>query len=149
MVGIFNIEDFITAISDLIKIRKMKVPPYTKHGVIKDIRIPPKIRIGDCYEVSAVYEGRLKSGYFSLMIQDRDGIKQWFRDKSNVGHIFLDSGKSNQTGALNFSNGRYESKWKFRPCPPLYAGWAKAVICMFGDTKSVPLDLQEKDIQLI
>ena len=67
----------------------------------------------------------LHEGYFSLMIQDCDGVKQWFKDNSSVGHKLLDSGERVQTGRLNFSNGLYESKWKFRPNPPLYAGYAK------------------------
>jgi hypothetical protein len=83
------------------------------------------------------------------MIQDCNGVKQWFKDNSSVGHKLLDSGERVQTGRLNFSNGLYESKWKFRPNPPLYAGYAKAVVGMFEDTNLIPLSLQEKDIHLI
>lgn len=82
------------------------------------------------------------------MIQDADGIKQWFTDNNSVGHIIPDSGESVQTGTLNFSNGLYESTWRFRPSPPLYAGWAKAVVGLFEDTNVVPIDFQEKFLHL-
>jgi hypothetical protein len=78
------------------------------------------------------------------MIQDADGIKQWFTDNNSVCRKILDSGESVQTGLLNFSNGLYERTWIFRPSPPLFAGWAKAVVGMFEDTNVVPLDFQEK-----
>ena len=113
-----------------------------------DFVIPPKVRIGGWYEVSAVFQGSIKCGYFSLLIQDRDGIKQWFPDKNSMIQKLSDSGKRIQTGTLTFSNGLYESKWKIRPERPLYAGYAKAVIHMFEDTNVYPLAIQEKDIHL-
>lgn len=109
-----GLENLVTTIGNIIKIRKMKAPLHIRHDVIKYFRIPPKIRIGNWSEVSAVYKGSVKSGYFSLMIQDCDGVKQWFKDNSSVDHKLLNSGERVQTGKLNFSNGLYESKWKFR-----------------------------------
>ena len=99
-----------------------------------------------CTGVScAVYKGSVKSGYFSLMIQDVDGVKQWFEDDNSIGDKFVDSGQTVQTGRLNFSNGLYESRWKFRPDPPLKAGRGNAIVGMFGDRDAIPLDFQEKD----
>ena len=147
-----GLEGFAKAIENFIAIRKIMQAshdPGLSRGVITDFRIPSKIRIGDLHEVSAVYKGSIRSGYFSLMIQDRDGIKQWFKDSNSIDHEFPDSDDHVQTGRLNFSNGEYESKWKFRPDAPLYAGYAKAVICMFENTNLYPLVLQEKDIHLI
>lgn len=145
-------EPFAHFVETLIAIRKiMKAPIDPRHsrGAITEFRIPAKVRIGDWHEVTAVYKGSVKSGYFNLMIQDRDGIKHWFKDNNSVDDKLLDSGVHIQTGRLNFSNGQYESNWKFRPERPLYSGYAKAVICMFEDTKEYPLVLQEKDIHLI
>jgi hypothetical protein len=109
--GFGSFEGLANLIQNLFAIRKMMKGPLldTRRGIIKAFRIQPKIRIGDSYEVSVVYEGSVKAGYFSLMIQDAVGIKQWFTDNNSVGRKILDSGESVQTGTLNFSNGLYES----------------------------------------
>lgn len=145
-------ERFAHFVKTLITIRKiMKAPldPSHSRGEITEFRIPANVRIGDWHEVTAVYKGSIKSGYLSLMIQDRDGIKQWFKDNNSVDHKLLDSGEQVQTGRLNFSNSQYESTWKFRPDRPLYSGYVKAVICMVEDTRVYPLVLDEKNIHLI
>jgi hypothetical protein len=143
-------ESLANLVSNLIATRKlMKAPLDAREGIITDFRIPSKIRIDELHEVSAVYKGSVKSGYFSLLIIDRDGIKQWFEDSNSVGYKTLDSGESVRTGNLNFSNGLYESKWKFTPGRPLYTGYAKAIVHMFEDTNVYPLTFQEKDIHLI
>jgi len=82
------------------------------------------------------------------MIQDVDGVKQWFEDDNSIGDKFVDSGQTVQTGRLNFSNGLYESRWKFRPNPPLYKGYTKAVVFMFEGPNVYPLTFQEKNIHL-
>jgi uncharacterized protein with NRDE domain len=121
----------------------------TRKGIIKNFIIPPKVSIGDWHEVTAVFQGSVKSGYFSLMLQDRDGIKQWFPDINSMIQKLSDSGENIHTGTLNFSDGLYESKWKFRPTTPLYKGQAKAVVQMFEDSNVYPLTFQEKDIRLV
>ena len=143
-----NLDNIATMIGNVIKLRKMKFPA-ARRGVITEFRIPRKIRIEESSEVSAVYKGSVKSGYFTLLIVDRDGVKQWFEDCNSVDHKILDSGRSVQTGRLNFSNGRHESNWKFTPSRPLYAGYAKAIVHMFEDTNLYPLTFQEKDIHLV
>ena len=55
----------------------------------------------------------------------------------------------NITGTLNFSNGLYDSKWKFTPSRPLYVGYAKTIVHVFEDTNVYPLTFQEKDIHLV
>ena len=145
-----NAEELAAIISNFIKMRKMmKEPIDVREGVITDFRISPNIRIGESCEVSAVYKGDVKSGYFSLLIEDCDGVKQSFADSNSVVHKILDSGKSVQTGKLNFTNGVYESKWKFTSNPPLYKGYAKATVQMFEDTNVYPLTFQEKEIRLV
>ena len=145
-----NAEEIATTICNFIKIRKMmKKPLDAREGAITEFRIQPKIRIGESCEVSAVYKGSVNSGYFSLMIQDRDGVKQWFPDDGSVGTKMLDSGQSVRTGRLNFTNGVYESKWKFTPNVPLYKGHAMAIVLMFEDTNLYPLTFQEINIFLI
>ena len=146
-----GLEPLAKLIENWIETRKILKQPLknTRRGKIMDFVIPPKVRIGDWHEVSAIFQGSVKSGYFNLMIQDRDGIKQWFGDKNSINHKLLDTGKRVITGTLNFSNGAYESTWKFRPERPLYAGHAKAIIHMFEDTDVYPLAFQEKDILLI
>ena len=148
MIGQYGLECWANLVENLMKIRKLMKAPLvdSRPGIITDFRIPSEITIGDWYEVSAIYKGSVKSGYFSLMIQDADGIKQWFTDSNS--RKILGSGESLQTGILNFSNGLYESRWKFRPDPPLYPGWAKAMVCMFEEASVVPLDYQEKFIHL-
>ena len=101
-----------------------------------------KIRIWS--DISAVYEGSVKSGFFSLMIQDCDGVKQVYKDSNSIDIKILDSGEHVETGKLNFTNLSYESKWKFRPDPPLKAGRGKAIVGMFADGDAIPLDFQEK-----
>lgn len=144
-------EDIASGFENYFAERKMIKEPLLEYrrGVITDFRIPPKLRIGDTYEVSAVYRGSVKSGYFSLIIQDADGSKQRYNDNNTVDHKLLDSGKSVQTGTLNFSNGIHESTWEFTPDRPLYYGNAKAVVLMFEDTNFYPLSFLEKDIHLI
>ncbi|HKQ22361.1 MAG TPA: hypothetical protein VJS91_10005 [Nitrososphaeraceae archaeon] len=146
----FGPEGIANDLSNYLKIRKMMKAPLRDagRGVIEDFKIQPNIRIGDWHEVSAVYKGRVKSGYFSLMIEDRTGVKQWFKDVNSIGRKLLDSGKNVESGTITFSNGLYESKWKFKPSPPLYTGYAKAVVHMFEDTNVFPLVTQEKDIHL-
>jgi hypothetical protein len=148
--GRHGLESWANLVENLIAMRKLMKAPLAdaRRGIITDFRIPSKIRIDELYEVSAVYKGSVKDGYFSLMIQDADGIKQWYKDSNSVRDKLLDSGKSVQTGILNFSNGLYESKWKFSPSSPLYPGWAKAMLCMFEEGSVVPLDYQEKFIHL-
>lgn len=137
-------------VEHFIAVRKIMKRPFDgSSGIITEFRIPSKIRIGDWSEVSVVYEGSVISGYFSLMIEDRTGVKQWFTDNNGVAHILIDSGKKIQTGKLSFSKGRYESKWKFTPDRPLYSGYAKAIMHMFEDTNVYPLAIQQKDIHLI
>ena len=119
-----------------------------RHGVIKDFIIPHRIKIRSWSDISAVYEGSVKSGFFSLMIQDCDGVKQVYKDSNSIDIKILDSGEHVETGKLNFTNLSYESKWKFRPDPPLKAGRGKAIVGMFGDRDAIPLDFQEKDIIL-
>ena len=75
-------------------------------------------------------------------------MKQVYRDSNRVDVKILDSGEHVETGKLNFTNLSYESKWKFRPDPPLKAGRGKAIGGMFGDRDAIPLDFQEKDIIL-
>ena len=146
----YNAEELAATISNIIKMRKMlKAPVDAREGIITDFSIQPEIRIGESHEVSAIYKGSVKSGYFALMIVDRDGVKQWFPDSNSVDHKILDSGTSVRTGKLNFSSGLYESKWKFIPERPLYSGHAKAVIHIFEGTSVYPLTFQEKDIRLI
>ena len=72
--GFGSFEGLANLIQNLFAIRKMMKGPLLdiRRGIIKDFRIQPKIRIGDLYEVSVVYEGSIKTGYFSLMIQDAD-----------------------------------------------------------------------------
>jgi hypothetical protein len=93
------------------------------------------------------------------MIQDCEGEKQWFGDDKSVEGKFLDSGQYVETEKLNFSNKRYESKWKFRPDPPLKMGKGKAILAMYEDRDYVGkdgktiehrpyLDLSERDIIL-
>jgi hypothetical protein len=109
----FEAENIANSIKNFIatsKIMKVPLDPGLGRGVITDFIIPSKINIGDWHEVSAVYKGSVKSGYFSLMIQDRDGIKQLLKDSNSIGHKLLDSGQSVQIGTLNFSNGLYKSK---------------------------------------
>ena len=146
-----GLEPIAKLIENWIETRKMLKQPLknTRRGKIMDFVIPPKVRIGDWHEVSAIFQGSVKSGYFSLMIQDRDGVKQWFPDENSVGQKLSATGKSIQTGTQNFSNSTYESYWKFMPERPLYAGHAKAIIHMFEDTDVYPLAFQEKDILLI
>ena len=126
----------------------MKAHLDAREGIIIDFRIPTKIKIGECYDVSATYKGSVRSGFFSLMIEDRTGVKQWYKDSNSVGQKSLGSGELGQTGSINFSNGLYESKWKFRPDAPLYSGYAKAIVHMFEDTRVYPLAIQEKDVHL-
>lgn len=147
----FGLEDITNSMENFIAEIKMMKTPVLKsgRGIIKDFTIPSKIRIDESYEVSAPYQGSVKFGYFSLLIVDRDYVKQWFPDSNSVGRKLLDSGESVQTGILNFSNGLYESEWKFTPSHPLYAGYAKAIIHMFEDTNVYPLTFHEKDIHLI
>lgn len=147
----FGVENLVNIISNMLKKRKMMEAPLldSRRGIIEDFRIPTNLRIGDLYEVSAVYKGSVKSGYFSLMIQDVDGVKQWFPDKNSIDQKLSNFGKTVQTGRLNFSGGTYEGKWKFRPERPLYAGHAKAIIHVFEDTDVYPLVFQEKDVHLI
>ena len=148
---VHGLESLANDIKNFLARRKMMRVPLLnfRRGIIKDFRVPSKMRIGESYEVSAIYEGSVKSGYFSLLIVDRDGIKQWFEDSNSVDHKNLDSGKTILTGKLNFSNDLYESKWKFTPGPPLYKGYAKAIVHMFEDTNVYPLTFQEKYIHLI
>lgn len=147
----WGLEDIASGFQNYIAERKMMKEPIleSRRGVITDFRIPRKLRIGNTYEVSAVYRGSVKSGYFTLIIQDADGSKQRFNDCNSVVDKLLYSGKSVQTGTLNFLNGIHESKWEFTPYRPLYYGYAKATVCMFEDTTYYPLAVQEKEIQLI
>lgn len=132
-----------------IAVRKiMKTPFDGSEGNITDFRIPPRIRIGDWCEVSAIYKGSVKSGYFSLMIEDRTGVKQRFNDNNTVRDISLGSGKKIVSGTIDISNDRYESKWRFMPSRPLYSGYAKAVLHIFEGTNVYPLAIHEKDIHL-
>lgn len=126
----------------------MKIPFSGSEGIITDFKIPDKIGIGDVSEVSAVYKGSIKSGYFSLMIEDHTGVKQSFVDYNSVKHIVVDSGKKIQTGRLDLLNCEYESKWKFTPLYPLYVGYAKAVVQIFEGSSVFPLAIKEKDIHL-
>ena len=87
-----------------------------------------KIRIWS--DISAVYEGSVKSGFLSLMIQDCDGVQQVCKDSNSVNVKILDSGERAETGKLNFTNLSYESKWKFE------------------DRDVISLGFQEKDIIL-
>lgn len=82
------------------------------------------------------------------MIQDCNGVEQVYKDSNSVDVKILDSGEYVETRKLNFANFSYESKWKFRPNPPLKAGRDKAIVGMFGDRDAIPLDFQEKDIIL-
>ena len=102
------------------------------------------MKIRSWSDISAVYEGNVKSGFFSLMIQDCDGVKQVYKDSNSIDIKILDSGEHVETGKLNFTNHSYESKWKFGPGPPLKAGRGKAIVGMFGDRDAIPLDFQEK-----
>lgn len=130
-----------------------------KHGKVTDFKIPRKIKIGDWFEVSAVYEGSVESGFFSLKITDCEGTEQWQGDNGSVEGRHLDSGDYIETGKLNFKDGRYEGRWKFRPEFPLKPGKGKAEVAMFEDKDFVGtdgktishrphIDLQEKDIIL-
>jgi len=101
-----------------------------RHGVIKDFIIPHRIKIRSWSDISAVYEGSVKSGFFSLMIQDCDGVQQVCKDSNSVNVKILDSGERAETGKLNFTNLSYESKWKFE------------------DRDVISLGFQEKDIIL-
>jgi hypothetical protein len=69
-------EDFVIAIWNSVNLRKMKALHDTRHGFIIEFRIRQEIRIGDWYAISAICEDSVKSGYFSLVIQNRDSIKQ-------------------------------------------------------------------------
>jgi len=106
------------------------------------------MKIRSWSDISAVYEGSVKSGFFSLMIQDCDGVQQVCKDSNSVDVKILDSGERAETGKLNFTNLSNESKWKFRPDPPLKAGRGKAIVGMFEDRDVISLGFQEKDIIL-
>ena len=82
------------------------------------------------------------------MIQDCDGVKQVYKDSNSIDIKILDSGEHVETGKLIFTNFSYESKWKFRPDPPLKVGRGKAIVGMFEDKDVILLDFQEKDIIL-
>ena len=82
------------------------------------------------------------------MIQDCDGVQQVCKDSNSVNVKILDSGEHAETGKLNFTNLSYESKWKFRPDPPLKAGRGKAIVGVFEDRDVISLGFQEKDIIL-
>lgn len=106
------------------KLIEYKKTTNSKHfqvdrGIVRDIKIPRKIKIGSWSEVSAVYEGSVDSGFFDLKITDCEGTPQWFVDKGSSKGRHLDTGEYIETGKLNFTNGRYEGKWKFRPESPL------------------------------
>ncbi len=134
--------------------------PDSGRGYVKDSKIPRKIKIGSWYEVSAVYEGSVESGFFDLKITDCHGTPEWFPDTNgSVEGRHLDNGEYIETGKLNFINGTYEGRWKFRPDPPLKPGKAKAEIGMFEDKDFVGIDgntmphrphidIQEKEVIL-
>jgi hypothetical protein len=129
-------------------------------GFVKNFNIPRKIRIGSWSEVSAIYVGSVESGFFDLIITDCHGTSQWFGDyNGSIEGRHLDTGEYIETGKLNFTNGRYEGRWKFKPESPLKPGKAKAEVGMFEDKDFVSvdgktmshrphIDMQEKDVIL-
>lgn len=138
---------------------KKSTSAVPKHGRVTDFKIPRKLKIGNWFEVSAVYEGSVESGFFSLKIIDCEGTEQWQGDNGSVEGRHLDSGEYIETGKLNFTNGRYEGRWKFRPEAKLKPGKGKAEVGMFEDRdfvstdgKTMPhrphIDLQEREIIL-
>lgn len=109
--------------------------------------------------MSAVYKGSVNSGFFDLIIEDSEGQQQWFEDSKSVQRTYDENGGHTETGILNFTNETYQSKWKFRPDPPLKAGRGKAILGMFEERDYVDkngktinhrptLDVEEKDIIL-
>ena len=158
---ILGIPAALVAVKKLLERKKMTSSDHSvvRRGIVTDFKIPRKIKIGSWSEVSAVYEGSVSSGFFSLKITDCEGTPQWFGDNESVEGRHLNSGDYIETGKLNFTDGRYEGSWKFRPDPPLKKGKGKAEVGMFedkdfvdGNGNAIPhrpyIDLQEREIIL-
>ena len=126
----------------LIERKKSKSPNPIKgrRVIVKDFKISRKIKIDSWNTVSAVFEGSVESGFLDLMIDNSVVKPQWFADKESVEGKRLDSGEYIETGKLNFTNGRYEGEWKFKPVFPLKPGKAKAIMAMYEDKDYVGTD---------
>ena len=158
---ILGIPAALVAVKKLLERKKMTSSDHSvvRRGFVTDFKIPRKIKIGNWSEVSAVYEGSVESGFFDLIITDCEGTSQWFGDNGSIEGRHLDTGEYIETGKLNFTNGTYEGRWKFRPDPPLKPGKSKAEVGMFEDKDFVGtdgktnshrphIDIQEKEVIL-